>query len=259
MHLIDDDAGVTTYTKIKTNTAGTLGKDDQRTPKTPVFYVQDTFSATAADPTDQTARLIPRDITILMHLDNTPSFDKLKIEFESNNTPDNYFECSHISIGPVIVPGQQYGRGRTISRDSGTVSEELLNGTIYSRNLRDSKRTIRVSWSDPIDIRSLQGNNVLPDYIKADSANSLPITSKFDVPGMMLGMITRLQGEVKPIVYLPSIDTSVTGTLPFAQVFVREDEQMLAVLQGEISIESVIGDELIDEAFRVSTIVLREV
>jgi len=260
MHLIDDGAAVTTYTRVKTNTAGTLGKDDQRTPKTPVFYVKDTFSATASDPTDQIARLIPRDITILMHLDSTPSFDKLKIEFESNNTPENYFECSHISIGPVIVPGQQYGRGRTISRDSGTVSEELLNGTIYSRNLRDSKRTIRVSWSDPIDIRSLQGNNVLPDYIKADSnANSIPITSKFDVPGMMLGMITRLQGEIKPIVYLPSIDTSVTGTAPFAQVFVREDEQMLAVLQGEISIESVIGDELIDEAFRVSTIVLREV
>ena len=261
IHLIDEDVDIT-YTRVKTNTAGTLGKDGQRTPKTPVFYVEDTFSATATPDnlTNQRAMLIPRNVTILMHMDSTPSFDKLKIEFTANNTPENFFECSHISIGPVVVPGQQYGRGRTISRDSGTVTEELLNGTIYSRNLRDSKRTIRVSWSDPIDIRSLQGSDVLPDYYTADSnVNSIPITSQFDVPGMMLGLITRLQGQMRPLVYLPSIDTSVTGTAPFAQVMKRDEDHMLAVLQGDISIESVIGDELIDEAFRVSTIVLREV
>jgi hypothetical protein len=140
------------------------------------------------------------------------------------------------------------------------VSEELLNGTIYSRNLRDSKRTIRVSWSDPIDIRTLSGTSVAPNYIKINSNPvSMPVGTQFDVPGMMLGLITRLQGQMRPLIYLPSIDTSSTAVTPYAVTYTRDESQMLAVLQGDISTESVIGDELIDEAFRVSTIVLREV
>lgn len=260
IEITDDSAAVTTYTKVVTNTEGALTRDGQRIPKTPVFYVEDTFSNTDPDTQDQFARLIPPNITIVMNMTGLPTYEMLKIEFVTSENKDKYFSCSHISIGPVVVPGQQYGRGRTISRDSGTVSEELLNGTIYSRNLRDSKRTIRVSWSDPIDIRTLSGTSVAPNYIKINSnAASMPAGTEFDVPGMMLGLITRLQGQMRPLIYLPSIDTSSTATTPYAVTYTRDESQMLAVLQGDISTESVIGDELIDEAFRVSTIVLREV
>ena len=256
----DDNVAVTTYTKVVTNTEGALTRDGTRIPKTPVFYVEDTFSNTAPDTQDQIAKLIPPSITIVMNMTGQPTYDAIKIEFVTRENKDKYFSCSHISIGPVVVPGQQYGRGRTISRDSGTVSEELLNGTIYSRNLRDSKRTIRVSWSDPIDIRTLSGTSVAPNYIKINSnVASIPVGTEFDVPGMMLGLITRLQGQMRPLIYLPSIDTSSTAVTPYAVTYKRDESQMLAVLQGDISTESVIGDELIDEAFRVSTIVLREV
>jgi hypothetical protein len=260
IEIFDDSAAVTTYTKVVTNTEGALTRDGTRIPKTPVFYVEDEFSNTDPDTEDQIAFLIPPNITIVMNMPGTPTYDAIKIEFVTRENKDKYFSCSHISIGPVVVPGQQYGRGRTISRDSGTVSEELLNGTIYSRNLRDSKRTIRVSWSDPIDIRTLSGTSVAPNYIKINSnTSSMPIGTKSDVPGMMLGLITRLQGQMRPLIYLPSIDTTNTATTPYAVTYKKDDDQMLAVLQGDISIESVIGDELINEAFRVSTIVLREV
>lgn len=256
----DDTASDITYTKVVTNTEGALTRDGLRIPKTPVFYVEDTFSDTDPDTQNQIAKLIPKNVTLIMNMTGLPTYDKIKIEFVSTENKDKFFSCSHLSIGPVVIPGQQYGRGRTISRDSGTVSEELLNGTIYSRNLRDSKRTIRVSWSDPIDIRTLQGSSVTPNYFRINGNNaSMPVATQYDVPGMMLGLITRLQGEKRPLVYLPSIDTSNNATTPYAVVYKREDEQMLAVLQGDISIESVIGDELVDEAFRVSTIVLREV
>ena len=87
----------------------------------------------------------------------------------------------------------------------------------------------------------------------------MPAGTEFDVPNMMLGLITRLQGQIRPLIYLPSIDTTINAVTPFAVTYKRDEEHMLAVLQGDISTESVIGDELIDEAFRVSTIVLREV
>lgn len=260
IEITDDSAAVTTHTKVVTNTEGALTRDGTRIPKTPVFYVEDTFSNTDPDTSDQFARLIPPNITIVMNMTGAPTYDKLKIEFVTRENKDKFFSCSHISIGPVVVPGQQYGRGRTISKDSGTVSEELLNGTIYSRNLRDSKRTLRVSWSDPINLTTLSGTSVAPNYIKLNSnVVSMPVGTQFDVSGMMLGLITRLQGQMRPLIYLPSIDTSSTAVTPYAVTYKRDDEHMLAVLQGDISVESVIGDELIDEAFRVSTIVLREV
>ena len=73
----------------------------------------------------------------------------------STATPENYMQCSNISIGPVVIPGQQYARGRTISRDSGTISEQLLNGTRFSKNVRDSQRIFRLSWADPVDITTI--------------------------------------------------------------------------------------------------------
>jgi len=260
IEIVDNTSVITTYSKVVTNTSGALTRDGTRIPTTPVFYVEDTFSNTGPDTVNQIAYLIPKDITIVMNMTGAPTYDQIKIEFVTRENKDKYFSCSHMSIGPVLIPGQQYGRGRTISRDSGTISEELQSGTIYSRNLRASKRTVRVSWSDPIDLRTLSGSNVAPNYIKLNSnVVSLATASQFDVPGMMLGLITKLQGQMRPLVYLPAIDTSDGQPTPYGVVYKRDDDQMLAVLQGDISIESVIGDELIDEAFRVSTIVLREV
>ena len=75
----------------------------------------------------------------------------------------------------------------------------------------------------------------------------------------MLGLLTRLQGTVRPLVYLPRINRlSSTGAVQ-ADILVREDEQILSVIASDITIESVLGREQQDEIFRVSTITIEEV
>ena len=192
-------------------------------------------------------------------MDGNLSYDEIQLRFLSTPTPEDYMQCSHISIGPIIIPGQQYGRGRTISRDSGTISEELLNGTRFSKNVRPSRKTIRLSWADPVDITSISADAVDPDYWTALTSSTDAVAASKDVPLFMLGLLTRLQGTIRPLVYLPKIDRLTSTGSVQSDILLREEEQVLAVITSDVTIESVLGDELDNEIFRVSTITIEEV
>jgi len=254
------DGTDTIRTRIVSNTEGTLSSS---TTKKPVFYIdQGVTIPVAGNVADREAEIIPTSCTILLYMDNNLSFDELKLSFVTAITPENYMECSHISIGPVIIPGQQYGRGRTISRDSGTISEELLNGTRFSKNIRPSKKTIRLSWADPVDITTISADAVDPNYWTALTLSADAVATSKDVPLFMLGLLTRLQGTIRPLVYLPKIPRLINNplrTIVLSDILIRADEQVLAVITSDVTIESVLGDELDNEIFRVSTITIEEV
>ena len=255
LRLTDDDT--TIFVRIVSNTEGTLSSS---TTKKPVFYIEQGVTIpTANAEEDRVATIIPTSCTIVMYMDGNLSYDEIQLRFLSTPTPEDYMQCSHISIGPIIIPGQQYGRGRTISRDSGTISEELINGTRFSRNIRPSRKTIRLSWADPVDITSISADAVDPDYWTALTSSTDAVAASKDVPLFMLGLLTRLQGTIRPLVYLPKIDRlSSTGSVQ-SDILVREEEQVLAVITSDVTIESVLGDELDNEIFRVSTITIEEV
>lgn len=251
------DGSDTIYTRIVSNTEGTLSNS---TTKKPVFYIEKGVTIPVTGSTsDREAEIIPKACTILLYMDGNLSYDELKIHFTATPTAEDYMECSHISIGPVIFPGQQYARGRTISRDSGTISDQLLNGTRFSRNVRDSQRTIRISWADPIDITTMSSDAVDPDYWTALTSSTDAIATDKDVPLFMLGLLQRLKGTYRPLVYLPYIERQTSTGSVQADILVREDEQVLAVITSDVTIESVLGNENQDEIFRVSTITIEEV
>ena len=82
-----------------------------------------------------------------------------------------------------------------------------------------------------------------------------------------MNLIQYLQGSVSPIVYLPNISKSTSASGDF-RLLKRANEHALVTLDSDVSIESVLGDELqggtgsagtIGEVFRIASIVLREV
>lgn len=251
------DGSDTIYTRIVSNTEGTLSNSST---KKPVFYIEKGVTIPVTGSTsDREAEIIPTSCTILLYMDGNLSYDELKIHFTATPTAEDYMECSHISIGPVVIPGQQYARGRTISRDSGTISEQLLNGTRFSRSVRESQKTIRLSWADPVDITEISTDAVDPDYWTALTSSTDAVATSKDVPLFMLGLLTRLQGTIRPLVYLPKIDRLASTGSVQADILIREDEQVLAVITSDVTIESVLGNEMDTEIFRVSTITIEEV
>jgi hypothetical protein len=251
------DGSTTVFTRIVSNTEGTLSNSST---KKPVFYIEKGVTIpTTGTNTDREAFIIPTSCTLIMYMDNNLSYDELQLRFASQATAENYMECSHISIGAVVFPGQQYGRGRTISIDSGTISEQLLNGTRFSKNVRDSQRTIRVSWADPIDITTMSSDAVDPNYWTALTSSTDAIATDKDVPLFMLGLLQRLKGTYRPLVYLPYIERLASTGSVQADILARKNEQVLAVITSDVTIESVLGNEEQDEIFRVSTITIEEV
>ena len=123
----------------------------------------------------------------------------------------------------------------------------------------DSQKTIRLSWADPVDITEISTDAVDPDYWTALTSSTDAVATSKDVPLFMLGLLTRLQGTIRPLVYLPKIDRLASTGSVQADILVREDEQVLAVITSDVTIESVLGNEMDTEIFRVSTITIEEV
>lgn len=128
---------------------------------------------------------------------------------------------------------------------------------MYSRNYRPSRRTFRIAWTEGIDITDLQGNNPDPDYWIANVSSGEPIAIANDVPDLLQGLLDYLQGAKTPIVYIPLIVQNSDY-----RELLREYEQALVMLTGEVQVENILGDENVNvsgELTRVATLTLQEV
>ena len=250
------DSGTKHFRKILSNTEGKFG-GTATTTKQAIITV-DSFPPQTAT----TIYVIPPIITIIMNMNGKKS-QGFKLEIDAQETYHNDIRIGEIAIGPVVVPGRQYSRGRTISIESGTSTLETQDGIRYSREIKPPTRVFRLAWTDGIDISTLQGDDPTLEYwVSSNQVGALPIAVQNDVPDLMLNMVGYLRGSVVPIVYLPNITKSTSGAGDF-RILKRTTEQALVTLDSDVTIENVVGDELqggvIGEVFRIASINLREV
>lgn len=202
--------------------------------------------------------VIPKSLTAVYSLNGIKS-DKWAILITAQTTIDNQFRIGSFMLGPVIVAGTQYSKGRKITIESGTINQVTQDRTMYTRVTAPVQRTVQISWSDGVDISSFYDSNPDPDYYKSSSSvGSEPISAYEDVPYLMEGILRRLEGNQSPLVYLPSLTTSQDD-----RILNRSSEQILCKLNSEVSITSVTGEELVGdgtgEVMRVGTVDLLEI
>jgi hypothetical protein len=200
--------------------------------------------------------LIPNSMTLLINL-NGQKVEALGLRIPAQTTLENDFRIGLMHLGAVVIPGKQYQRGRTITVSSGTETTETQSGVIYARNYRPTRRLFRIAWTEGIDISEIQGDNPDPDYWIADAVSGQPIAIANDVPDLLQGLLDYLQGEKTPIVYLPMISKDTDP-----RELLRENEQALVMLVGDVQVENVLGDELVTdggELMRIATLTLQEV
>jgi hypothetical protein len=142
---------------------------------------------------------------------------------------------------------------------------ERNDGTLYTRDTGNSGRRVRIAWVDGVDISDLYEVDAVPDYwLGTSSSGAEAIAALNDVPDLMIGLARHLNGSQNPLVYLPYLDKS-TGSQD-NQLFNRYSNHMLCLLDGNVQIENVLGDEWNNrttstqgELMRIATINLREV
>ena len=176
----------------------------------------------------------------------------LAISIPPQATLEGYFQIGSMLMGSIAFPAPQYQRGRVISYEPNIQTENTLDGMFFSRKMSEGRRTVSIAWTEPIDTTRLYER--APDYWQMSSTSgALPVANYGDAPFLMQGIVRYLQNR-QPIVYLPLLKKGTDEQLQN-----RLYDHLLCRTTGAISIESVLGEELENELFRVSTMNLEEI
>ena len=112
-------------------------------------------------------------------------------------------------IGPLIVT-QQYSNGRTITEVPGALASETQDAVRRVRNVHGGYRMMRIAWTDGVDMTDVFDTAESADYyVGTTAAGALPISAPADTPRTIMGLLRQLDGESRPLVYLPSINVGV--------------------------------------------------
>jgi len=242
--------------KIKQNSEGVFGTD--ATYKRAILVIDTDETDPATIPSSGTIQIMPTSFTLVAELFNssaTVGQYAYRLSIPVQPTLEGYFQIGTMVHGAVYFMAPQYQRGRTITHSPNIQSVTTLDNQFYSRQLSEGARTFQIAWTEPIDTRTIMAMN--PDYWQfSSSAGSQPVANYGDVPHSMLGMCRYLANRI-PVVYLPSMKKS-TGDNDI-QLFNRYHEHSLVRPTGDVSMESVLGEELDNEMFRVATVTFDEV
>lgn len=248
---LQDGTG-TNLRKILGNTSGKWS--GSTTQKLPTVLLE------GAEASDRSAgslgHIISPNVTVIAKL-NGAKYAGYRLMIDAQSTVDGYFEIGNIIIGWVEAFGRQYSRGRIIETAANTSVVSRTDGTTTSKNYGPSQRSVQFSWTDGVDVSSVQGASPDPDYILGSTDGSAkPIASVGDAPYQIEGIVRMMEGPNKAVVYLPSVDRAGnTITLN------RRHQFVAGRIMTPARIESVVGDENTDpgEVFRVASVNLEEI
>lgn len=257
--LVDPVTKAVVIVKIKMNSEGIWTTDSDV--KQAVLQYDTSLTDHTTIPASGTFRLIPDSITFLKSRLDGVNLGQyaLALEIPSQDTLEGYFQIGSMLMGSVAFPAPQYQRGRTISYSPNIQGQESLDGMFFSRKMSNGRRTASIAWTEPIDTTRLY--NLTPDYWQISTTSGAQPIANYGDPYLMNGIFRYLSNR-EPLVYLPSIDVAAFRTgLDGANeaILNRRAQHMLARTTGEVSVESVIGEEMVNEMFRVATVNLEEI
>jgi len=167
------------------------------------------------------------------------------------NPYDGYFEIGKVVFGPIWAWGRDYSWGRSIGYE---VSQDIVtaeDGTRIVRALAPMRRIVEMSWADGVDECSHLSED-LPDYVSFKDAGSA-VSFLNDTPLDIADEVRQLQGAYTPVVYVPIIPRDSTGDY---------DQWGQGGVYGRItesvSVDTVLGQEGVDELMRLSKLVIEE-
>lgn len=250
-----ESGGTTHLVKIKQNTEGIWTTS---LAKSPTILIDTDLTDPSTLPAAGNIAIMPTSITLVAELFNgsgTPGEYALRLSIDRQFTVEGYYQIGTMVQGSVYFMAPQYQRGRTITHSPNVETVETLDNMFYSRKLSEGSRTFQVAWTEPVDTRTIM--NLDPDYWQfSSSSGAQPVANYGDAPFSMLGMCRYLANQT-PVVYLPAIQKS-NGSDDI-QVFNRYHDHSLVRPSGDVSMESVLGEEGVDEMFRLATVTFVEI
>ena len=206
-----------------------------------------------------------RALVVIAPASEAVDYSRLRIEIDDGNTaPDpaaGYYEIGTAVIGHLVVL-DNYDWGYSHEREAFVDVSEYADGSIRTRRRGPSRRRYRVSYGEGVDVTSARGTGNDPDYVRASSASGAPPVGSTDVTPLLLdGLLDALDGADSPVVFCPRIPVqSGSGAQVETLLWDRAGGALYGrVTSASVRLESVVGDDLEDELFRVATIEVTEI
>ena len=232
---------------IQSNSGGVF--EDTGNTKSPVIIFDESASG---NPSAGDGQIWSKDLVVYVPDDVTTTYQKIKLEIPvdvpgvggsaTNTTVSGNWEIGIAIWGHVAVFGTQYSNGhiREISPNT-----ELFTSTGGQRRAVErgpARRAAEFSWVDPLDISAVGDTTPSPDYIAINDDTDKIIASKENAAFLVQGLLSRLQGSVVPVVFLPSVSTSLSSP---SVIYDRHRVLYGRVVTASHRIENQIGDEWI--------------
>ena len=222
------------------------------TTKRPVFILSDTDNT---EPASGTCNIWSKRSAIVKYLQGV-RYGGYRLLISSQTTADGYYSVGVAYLGTVWPFGYQNSWDRSISTEANTDLRSFADGQRVATKLGPSRRTISLSWSDPIDMTNVQGHQPDPNYQLDSTSSGQPVASRVGTPWVLEGLVNTLDGSRIPVVYFPILPQGDGGTSSYQ--FVQRYASCYARLTSAVRTDGVVGDELTSEVVRVSTITLEE-
>ena len=206
-----------------------------------------------------------RALVVIALASEAVDYSRLRLEIDDGNTaPDpavGYYEIGTAVIGHLVVL-DDYDWGYSHEREAFVDVSEYADGSIRTRRRGPSRRRYRVSYGEGVDVTSARGAGNDPDFVRASSASGAPPVGSTNVTPLLLdGLLDALDGADSPVVFCPRIPVqSGSGTQVDTLLWDRAGGALYGrVTSSSVRLESVVGDDLEDELFRVATIEVTEI
>jgi hypothetical protein len=179
-----------------------------------------------------------------------------RLRIPAQDTVDGDLRVGTLVWSNVHAFGTPYSFGRALGQEHGVQVVEAEDRTYRTRALAPSRRSVTISWSDGVPTCNASGESPDPDYVKlSDSSGALPVASSFDLPMTLRGLAEQVNGPALPVVYLPRLEKGP----PDATVLNRRRDFLVGVIDSDIQLDTVQGDENEDEFIRVASVRIREI
>ena len=208
-------------------------------------------------------QIVPANWTTLWHL-NGAKYSGYRITIPeptatTPSPPETYWQIGALVIGEVVIHADQISWGRSVETSPGAELHTARDGTRRSRVVAPPRRVVEYGWQTGIDTTTAEATDGTADPDFGTLSELATASAQFtlrDTPRQIDGLIRRLDGAAKPLVYLSRIERLTGATA--VQVIERRHWQVFGRMTSPVALESVQGDEHETEIWRLASIVIEE-
>ncbi|MCB9681839.1 MAG: hypothetical protein H6733_10230 [Alphaproteobacteria bacterium] len=217
-----------------------------------------TSVSVAAPPTTWAGSyILPRDAVVLLSLQGILATGvRLTLHPTDDDQPwplGNTWHLGRVLIGPVLPFPEDTSWGRILETTPNVDVATARDGTRRTRVNGPARRSVEFSWVDAIDTRGASQDTDDPTAHYLDPLGE-PVGLERMTPWTVEAIQGWLNGAHQQCVYLPRIESLTED----ATVLNRRHQLIFGRVVTPVRLESVQGDEGVDEVFRIPSLTIEE-